>query len=132
MRHWPGFGRCPGGTPSVAAVLGPPSERASGTTSTVRVVRVHPAATARPSAVMTTGSDRMPILGVAGGHNMWNRVPIGKLAGRLGAYYCCDRMSGFSRPIFLHASGLALLPLALPPLAALGPPRPRDNGAWEE
>src|SRR2546429_193973 len=21
MRHWPGFGRCPGGTPSVAAVL---------------------------------------------------------------------------------------------------------------
>jgi len=34
------------------------------------VVRVHPAATARPSAVMATGSDRMLILGVAGGHNM--------------------------------------------------------------
>src|SRR5437773_1037925 len=70
MGRWPGFGRCPGGTPSVAAVLGPPSERASGTTNTVRVVRVHPAATARPSAVMATGSDRMLILGVAGGHNM--------------------------------------------------------------
>src|SRR5207244_871954 len=58
VRHCPGFGRCPGGTPSVAAVLGPPSERASGTTNTVRVVRVHPVATARPSAVMATGSDR--------------------------------------------------------------------------
>src|SRR6266436_6438266 len=66
IRHWPGFGRCPGGTPKVAAVLGPPSERASGTTSAVRVVRVHPAATARPSRAMVTGSDRMLILGVSG------------------------------------------------------------------
>jgi len=34
-------------------------------------------------------------------------------------------MSGFSRRIFLHASGLAFLALAVRRLAALGAPRPR-------
>jgi sulfur-oxidizing protein SoxY len=59
---------------------------------------------------------------------MGNRVPIGKLAGGLGASYSCDRMSGFSRRSFLHAFGLAFLGLAVRRLAALGRPRPRSVG----
>src|SRR5207237_8936657 len=40
-------------------------------------------------------------------------------------------MSGFSRRIFLHASGLAFLALAVRRLAALGAPRPRDDVPWK-
>src|SRR5206468_11405455 len=40
-------------------------------------------------------------------------------------------MSGFSRRIFLYASGLAFLALAVRRLAALGAPRPRDDVPWK-
>src|SRR5256885_5804296 len=64
--------------------------------------------------------------------SLHDALPIlGKLAGRLGASYCCDRMSGFSRRIFLHASGLAFLALAVRRLAALGAPRPCDEVPWK-
>src|SRR3989454_11381255 len=62
---------------------------------------------------------------------MGNWVAIGKLAGGLGASYSSDRMSGFSRRSFLHASGLALLALAVRRLAALGRPRPVDDVPWK-
>jgi len=62
---------------------------------------------------------------------MGNRVPIGKLAGGLGASYSCDRMSGFSRRSFLRASCLAFFALAVRRLAGLEQPRPLDDVPWK-
>ena len=62
---------------------------------------------------------------------MGNRVPIGKLAGGLGASYSCDRMSGFTRRSFLRASCLAFFALAVRRLAGLEQPRPLDDVPWK-
>ncbi len=62
---------------------------------------------------------------------MGNRVPIGKLAGGLGASYSWDCMSGFSRRSFLHAFGLASFALAVRRLTALGRPRSLDGVPWK-